>query len=66
MQQEFQEKILEMVKRKLNDLLSISDFNNLHVETIEITVVNYIWDLIYNNGRELLNDYSYLVKQNEC
>ncbi|MFZ0456323.1 MAG: putative sugar nucleotidyl transferase [Ignavibacteriaceae bacterium] len=55
-------KNLEEVKTKLNDLLSISDFNNSASETVEISVINYAWDLIHNNASELLNDYKFLMK----
>ena len=55
-------KNLETVKGKLNDLLSISDFNNLPVETVQVPVANYTWDLIHNNGNELLNDHRFLLK----
>ena len=55
-------KNLEKIKTKLNDLLSISDFNNLPVENLEIPVINYTWDLIRNNESEILNDYKFLIK----
>lgn len=54
-------KSIEKVKKKLNDLLSISDFNNLPVETVEIPIVEHTWDLIYNNANELKNDYNFLM-----
>ena len=56
-------KRLENIKGKINDALDISDFDNLPEESIDIPVFNYIWDLIYNNGNELLNDYKYFTKQ---
>ncbi len=59
-------KNLETTKSKLKDLLNISDFDNLPVETIEIQVINYIWDLIYNNKKELISDYNFLVKKNNA
>ncbi|MEJ2614652.1 MAG: putative sugar nucleotidyl transferase [Ignavibacteriaceae bacterium] len=54
-------KSLEKVKEKLNDLFSISDFNNLPVETVEIPVVEHTWDLIHYNADELINDYNFLM-----
>jgi UDP-N-acetylglucosamine diphosphorylase/glucosamine-1-phosphate N-acetyltransferase len=54
-------KNLEKVKDKLNGLLSISDFNNLPIGTIEIPIINFVWDLIHNNTNELINDYNFLM-----
>ncbi len=57
-------KNLGNIKSKLTNLLSIADFDCLQVETIEIPVIKYIWDLIYNNGKELINDCKFDVKNN--
>ncbi len=57
-------KNLGNIKHKLTNLLTIDDFDSLQVETIEIPVINYIWDLIYNNGKELINDCKFDVKNN--
>jgi len=54
---------LENIKRKINDPLNISDFDNLPDEAIDIPVFNFIWDLISNNGKELLSDYQFFIKQ---
>jgi UDP-N-acetylglucosamine diphosphorylase/glucosamine-1-phosphate N-acetyltransferase len=56
-------KKLENMKRKLNKGLNISDFENLPVEIIETPVIEYLWNLIYYNGKELVNDYKALVNQ---
>ena len=39
-------------------------FDGLPVEEIELCFVDYVWDLISNNGKELLADYQFLINQN--
>jgi len=58
-------KNLELVKRQLNNVISNSDFNNLPAETIKIPIIDFIWDLIYNNGKELVNDYKFILKRQQ-
>ena len=57
-------KNLEAVRGRLNDVLNFSDFNKLPVETVKVPVIDYIWNLIYNNEKELVNDFRFLVKRN--
>ena len=57
-------KNLGNIKHKLTNLLTIDDFDSLQIETIEIPVINYIWDLIYNNRKELINDCKFDLKNN--
>ncbi len=52
---------LKEVKNHLYELLSEGIFNGLPVEKVEIKTIDYIWDLINNNGNELLNDFKYLT-----
>ena len=54
---------LENIKRKINDPLDNSDFDNLPNEEIDIPVFNYVWDLISNNGKELISDFQFFIKQ---
>lgn len=55
-------KLLEEIKFNMYDLLSESNFNGLPVEKVDVKTINYIWDLVNNNGSELLKDYYYLTK----
>ena len=48
----------DMLSRvNLNSLLDHLDFVGIPVEEIDVRTVNYIWDLIGNNGSELRNDF---------
>ena len=54
-------KNLKEIKNHLHELLSEGIFNGLPVEKVEIKNIDYVWDLINNNGNELLNDFKYLT-----
>jgi UDP-N-acetylglucosamine diphosphorylase / glucose-1-phosphate thymidylyltransferase / UDP-N-acetylgalactosamine diphosphorylase / glucosamine-1-phosphate N-acetyltransferase / galactosamine-1-phosphate N-acetyltransferase len=54
-------KNLEEIKKNLYDLLSESNFEGLPVEKVDVPVVDYVWDLIANNPKELVNDYEQLL-----
>ncbi len=56
-------KLLEEVKFNMHDLLSESNFNGLPVEKVDVKTIDYIWDLVNNNGSELLKDFNYLTKK---
>ncbi len=44
----------------MHELLSEGNFNGLPIEKVKIKTIEYIWDLINNNGSELINDFNYL------
>jgi UDP-N-acetylglucosamine diphosphorylase/glucosamine-1-phosphate N-acetyltransferase len=52
---------LEQLKNKLNDLYTFSNFNELLKKEVEARVINYPWDLIANNGEQLINDFNLLT-----
>ena len=58
-------KNLETVKKKLNDVLGIPDLDNMPVEEVNIPMIDYIWNLICSNGKELISDFQALVNQNK-
>ena len=58
-------KNLDELKNHLHELLSEGNFNGLPVENVEIKTVDYIWDLINNNGKELIKDFLYLSSGNK-
>ena len=37
-------------------------FNDLPAEEVDIPVANYLWDLVYRNGKEIQNDFKILIK----
>ncbi len=55
-------KKLQEINDNMYDLFSESNFDSLPVEKVDIKCINYIWDLVGNNGSELLKDYNYLCK----
>ncbi len=52
---------LKEVKNHLHELLSEGIFNGLPAENVKIKTIDYIWNLINNNGSELINDFNYLT-----
>ncbi len=53
---------LESIKHQLSDLFSLSDFKDLVKKEIDVDVINYPWNLIGNNGKQLVNDFKNLTK----
>lgn len=58
-------KNLESVSASLKDVLSINDFPELPQSEIDITIINYPWDLVQHNEQELISDYKKLSIENE-
>ena len=58
-------KNLDSVSSSLKDVLSINDFPNLPQREIEVTIINYPWDLVKFNERELKSDFRKLTSQND-
>ena len=58
-------KKLDEVKNNLYDLLTESNFDGLPIEKVEVNCVDYIWDLISNNGKELLSDFEQLTVEHK-
>jgi UDP-N-acetylglucosamine diphosphorylase/glucosamine-1-phosphate N-acetyltransferase len=44
------------------DILDTKLFNDLPSEEVDIEVSNYLWDLVYLNGREIQNDFKFYTK----
>ena len=47
----------------LDDLFSVSDFNGLSIKILDIKCANFLWDLINYNGKQIINDFSCLLKK---
>ncbi len=56
---------LDLVSNSLKDVLSINDFPELPKKEIKVTIIEYPWDLVRFNERELVRDYKKLTNQNE-
>ena len=52
---------LDALKHQLSDLFTFSDFNDLVKEEIDVNVVNYPWDLVGNNGKQIVEDFNLLT-----
>lgn len=52
---------LEQLKNKLNDLFTLSDFNDLLKKELDAKLINYPWDLVANNGEQITSDFNLLT-----
>ncbi len=53
---------LKSLKSHLNGIFSISDFDGLHVQQVDVALIQYPWELIKNNGDQLRADFEVLKK----
>jgi UDP-N-acetylglucosamine diphosphorylase/glucosamine-1-phosphate N-acetyltransferase len=49
----------------INDLFSISDFNGLPIKILDLKCVNYLWDLINQNGDQIKEEFKYLKNRSK-
>ncbi len=54
---------LERLRNNLKDNIDIEDFDGVPVEEIEIKTVNYIWDIINQNGKEISSEFGTLFNK---
>lgn len=54
---------LNSLKHRLKDLFTFSDFNDLVKKEVDANVIYYPWDLISNNGEQLISDFSLLTSK---
>ena len=54
---------LETLKNRLNDFFTFSDFNDLVKKEVDAYVIHYPWDLISNNGKQIISDYNLLTSK---
>lgn len=52
---------LDVLRRAINDVFTISDFSGLLKKEVQVKYVNYPWDLVSNNGFEIKSDFDRLV-----
>ncbi len=55
-------KKLEILKHRLYDLFTQSDFNDLKRTEVDVKIINYPWDLVLNNGDQIRKDFEFLTK----
>lgn len=53
---------LKTLKSHLNGIFSISDFDGMQIQQVDVTMINYPWELIKHNGEQIRADFSVLTK----
>lgn len=56
---------LQKINDSLKDVLSRSDFPELPIKEVDITIINFPWDLITYNSQELVKDFKKLTSDAE-
>jgi UDP-N-acetylglucosamine diphosphorylase/glucosamine-1-phosphate N-acetyltransferase len=56
-------KFLDLVKHKSPDYFTLSNFKNLPQKNINVKLINYPWDLVNNNGEQIISDFKMLVSK---
>ena len=54
---------LERIKKRLSSPLSLSDFDGIPRVEINVATVSYPWDLIQNNGAQIVKDFESIIKK---
>ncbi len=52
---------IRKIKSGIKNTIDISTFEGISTEKVEADTINYIWDLIGLNGRQLKQDFNYLT-----
>lgn len=56
---------LNSLQHRLKELFTISDFNDLVKKEIDAKVIHYSWDLVSNNGEQIISDFNLLTSKVE-
>jgi UDP-N-acetylglucosamine diphosphorylase/glucosamine-1-phosphate N-acetyltransferase len=56
---------LQKINDSLKDVLSKSDFPELPIKEVDVTIINFPWDLITYNSQELVKDFKKLTSDAE-
>lgn len=54
---------LNSLKNKSNFLFTFSDFNDLLKKEVDVNVIHYPWDLVSNNGKQIISDFNLLTSK---
>jgi UDP-N-acetylglucosamine diphosphorylase/glucosamine-1-phosphate N-acetyltransferase len=52
------------IKQNLTETLGFESFSNLPVKTVNVKLYNYLWEMITDNGSEIVKDAEALTKDN--
>jgi UDP-N-acetylglucosamine diphosphorylase/glucosamine-1-phosphate N-acetyltransferase len=56
---------LDKIKNELNAIIDFSDYFNIDKKDVEAKVITYPWDLISNNGEQIVSDFNLLTSKVE-
>jgi UDP-N-acetylglucosamine diphosphorylase/glucosamine-1-phosphate N-acetyltransferase len=56
-------KKLDELKSGMHDLFTVSNFDGLPVEQVDVKYATFIWDLVHGNKREIIKDFELFIKQ---
>jgi UDP-N-acetylglucosamine diphosphorylase/glucosamine-1-phosphate N-acetyltransferase len=55
---------LEKIKSDFPDTFGLKSFPELPAENVDVKTYNYLWNLIRDNGTEIVKDIDHLIKEN--
>lgn len=56
---------LDLIKNKLSNVLDSSLFNELPKYEVDAVLINYPWNLVANNGNQIISDFNLLTSENK-
>lgn len=56
---------LNDLKNSLHDLYTLSDFDGLFKQQVDVKLINYPWDLVNNNADQIEKDFEFLIRHKE-
>lgn len=56
---------LNDLKNSLHDLYTLSDFDGLFKQQVDVKLINYPWDLVNNNANQIEKDFEFLIRHKE-
>lgn len=56
-------KNLDLIKHKSPDTFTLSNFKNLPQKKIAVKSINYPWELVNNNGEQIISDFKLLTSK---
>ncbi len=56
---------LNDLKNSLHDLYTLSDFDGLFKQQVDVKLINYPWDLVNNNADQVKKDFEFLIRHKE-
>jgi UDP-N-acetylglucosamine diphosphorylase/glucosamine-1-phosphate N-acetyltransferase len=56
---------LDLLNQRFNNPITLNDFDNLEKKEVDAIIIKYPWDLVSNNGEQLVSDYYLLTSKVE-